>query len=202
MALDDTNSFEDINITSSFDGAVGELFSPEDLAEITGVAPAQVNPYDHFETIYIQQCVGNIDTPDQPERMFGYGVVIGFQSLEDAEGFRNHPDNGEIENTIKQFMRSDGKETLILEGERDQNKDIYPDADTEGFNDNTLGDFQISVDEIIPEINQTYGVNIEGGFVLEESVSIPALPGLCDAPQPLPDNVASIATLDTMKLGG
>lgn len=192
MSLGDTAN---INIAEDFRGATTPLIPPEAFENGFGVElpPRQDNPFAHDEVLGIQQCVDG--------RFFGYGVQLGFETPEDLQAFRDHPQRTEIEATIKEYIASENEETLFLEMERDDGG-AYSHADHESFNSGTLGDFQVSVDEIIPQINQAYGLNIQGGQVLQESVEVPALPGMCSEAEPLPDNVAGLLPVAGMKLGG
>lgn len=192
MALDFSNA--DTNLSSPFNGAAGGSLS-EELRDTLGLQqPGQDHPYEHYETLVIQQCVGGGDVP---ARMFGYGVRIGFSNAEEHQAFTEHPDRSEIEQTILQHMRNDGEETLLIERDRDQGG-YYPNASPETFNDGTLGDFQVAIDDLLPELNKIYDLNIHGGYVLEESLDIPAIPGWCEE---VPDNVASLP-LKAPGLGG
>lgn len=189
MALD----FTETGISSLFnDGIQGISLPPEVRSEITGEPVPQAS-FEHSHTIGNIQCVDG--------RMFGYGIEFGFNSAEDLEAFLEHPQRDEIENTIKQYIESENEETLRLEMNRDESLDVYPNADHESFNDGTIGDFQVSVDEIIPQINQAYGLNIAEGQVREESFETPDI-GLCSGHEPLPDNVASVLPAQGMKFGG
>lgn len=185
-----------IELSQDFEGAAtgSGILSPDAVQSLTGQMPEQVNPYQYFETIYMQQCDESPGSEYAPERFYSYGIVIGFENEEDANAYRNHPQHDEIEQTIEQFIKSENEETLRLEVERDQNSEFYPDADQESFNSGTIEDFQVSIDSVIPQINATYDLNIQGGFVTEQSLSVPAMPFLCSGMEPIPENVASADT--------
>ncbi len=148
----------------------------------------QQNPYENYEVLHIGQCVSHYDEPDAPMSYFAYGVVIGFDSPEDHNAYINHPERSEIEATITSKIREDGEETLRLEIDRDESPEFYPDAGHDSFNDGTIGDFSVVVDETIASVNQDYGTNISGGFVPEQSAELPAV-FFCGTGEPLPDDV-------------
>lgn len=181
----DTNS-SNSSVLQEQDRLAPSPLSDEIVQELTGIPPAQQNPYDHFEVIPVQQCIDHSEEWGTPAAFFGYGVVIGFDNAEEKQAFQDRPDRQEIENTLSEMIKADGAETLVFEMLRDEE---YPNASHRYFTPNTIGDFSIIVDETIPIINETYGTNISGGFVAERSGELP--PIFCDSSEPLPDNIAS-----------
>lgn len=193
MALG-TNSEANSNI--AVEDPLAPTILPESvIQDMTNEQMPQQNPYSNYEAIPIQQCVTQSDEPGAPESYFVYGVIIGFDSPEDQLAYQRHPDRGEIENTIAQAVMADGEETLRLEMNRDEDTDVYPDAGHDSFNENTILDFAVTVDNTIPMMNEAYGTNISGGFVSKESAELP--PIVCESSEPLPDNVASTSYTNT-----
>jgi hypothetical protein len=150
--------------------AFGDSVQAASLTE----GPITNDPPEYKIGLPVSDCVPAFtdeDGIDHEETAFSYGVVIEFSSYEDMSAFLGHPEREEMQNSITEYIKNQNRETLELEKQRDLNP-VYPDAGPETFNDGTLGDFQVSIDEIIPQINAQYGTNIASGYVLEDSTAI------------------------------
>lgn len=136
----------------------------------------QMLPPDTLE-LDLDHCIGNLDFIDgsgkAPDQQFFYTVDFHFATEADRQALLDHPDRDEIVSTMEKYMRDDPgvTESFELELERDRNP-VYTEAGEAGSNsltEGTIGDLEVSVEEMIKSINETYGLNIQRGTVSEKS---------------------------------
>lgn len=134
----------------------------------------------YSETIPLSMCVESFESDGEiyPETFIAFGYTIKFNSYDDLNDFRTHPDYAEIVNTISSNVLEAvnspvfGNSDLELEVTRDsdpKNQYLPTYGDPERFTNSTLADMDISTENIIPEINKTYNVNILAGYINEDT---------------------------------
>lgn len=135
----------------------------------------------------------NLGTPIE----FLYNTEWTFASKEEAENFSNHPELREIYNTIDNMIKEGVDESLEFEVGPDgrDTDEVYIQEGTAGpgtLTSGTVGDIEATIEmvEVIPIINETYGVNITGFSVPAEVGEIAGC--ILDAPAPIPDDVAKL----------
>lgn len=134
------------------------------MSYIYSIEISQCVPETHFEDTLYQ------GSPPTAEATFDYQIDLYFDSAEALAAFEAHPQRQEIVGTLKQSTIENGRETLILEQLRDRLSEIYPNADKESFNDNTIIDFATTLAPLINIINEQYGSNIRQGNIAEAAI--------------------------------
>ena len=134
--------------------------------------------YKYSVSLNVSECIAAFEGllgVKHPETFFGYTVTLGFDNYEDYDAYLKNPDREMIENTLRRNIRNENYETLKYEMGRDTNP-VYTDTGDAGpdtFTETTLGDFEATLEEIIPTINAAEGLNIARGRVEKDTVSVP-----------------------------
>lgn len=142
----------------------------------------------------LDHCIGNPNLIDgsgeAPDQKFFYMVEFHFATESDRQALLDHPDRDEIINTMEKYMSNDPgvTESFEFELERDQYLDDYPDAGPNSLNSGTISDLEVSVDEMIKSINETYGTKIQHGTVMKGSHQFEGCNPSSDA---IPEDLAS-----------
>lgn len=93
------------------------------------------------------------------------------------------------------YMRENGNESLMLELDRDRLPDVYPgETGYKSFTSGTTGDLNIVVEEMIPIINETYGLAIQSGDVSSRSQQVS---GCNPSPWLLPEDLTDNKNFET-----
>ena len=179
MALDD-GEIQKTDQTKNQPGDVNTLIPGEELI------------------LNVSDCVENLvyeDGSSAPDEEFHYSIRFKFANKADSDAVRNHPNSEEIANSIIAYMREHGNESLALELQRDQLTDVYPgETGYKSFTSGTVGDLNIVVEEMIPIINETYGLAIQNGEVSSRSQQVQ---GCNPSPWILPEDLADNKGFET-----
>ena len=144
---------------------------------VNGLELSEISPPVYEMGFTVDNCVEAFTDPDDGieygDTSFTYGLYVQFETYEDMEAFRQHPEFSEMRDTMIRHMQENGKEDLQLELSRDQNP-FYTEEERgpNSFTQGTLDDLQVSVDDIIKQVNGAYNVNIRNGYVAEESTQV------------------------------
>ena len=145
----------------------------------------------------LSHCVSNLvleDGTPAPDEKFFYTVEFDFSNRGDRQDFLNHPDRVEIVASMESFMLNDPgvTESFTLELDRDRNP-VYVEAGESGYNSltsGTIGDLEVSVNEMINIVNSSYNVEIQGGRILSGSYQVQG----CDLSSgTIPENLAGVS---------
>lgn len=185
MALDDGN----IDVQGAFrDGAEG-VISPEMLKQIS---PAPSFP------LYASHCIQDLEFEDgtnAPGEEFHFGVNLEFPNMAAYEKFVEHPDRDEIIYTIYDRAYDGIEDSFRRELERDEDPGTIERGES-GYNTltpNTVGDLELSLGDVFPEINAIYDIEISGANVPSRSSQVQG----CSGPVEIDENGHAIAGLDT-----
>lgn len=146
--------------------------NPADRLGLDQKTIQQMTPAPQALYLPIDDCLTDLEYVDDgspaPDVEMHYSIKLEFANLYDYNAILEHPDGQEIANTITQFMRENGYESLLLELARDTNElgaysthELGPNSLTPG----TVGDLQVVLDDLIPMLNETYGLNIDKATV-------------------------------------
>lgn len=149
---------------------VGDPQAPVDKPDKDGLLDQQMieqmSPAPDAIYLPISDCVTDLYYTDSgnpaPDVEFHYSLKFEMVNLADYNALLEHPQAEEISSTIISYMREHGNSSLTLELERDTNElgaytsdEIGPNSLTPGTQD----DLQIVLDELIPILKETYGID-------------------------------------------
>ena len=143
---------------------------------VDGLELSEISPPVYEMGFTVDDCLESFvdgDGVEHGDTSFTYGLYVQFETYDDMEAFRQHPEFSEMRDTMIRHMQETGKESLELELSRDQNP-FYTEEERgpDSFTSGTLGDLQVSVDDIIQQVNGAYNVNIRNGYVAEDSTQL------------------------------
>ena len=108
----------------------------------------------------MSECLTDLTYTDDgspaPDANIHYSISFQMANRGDYTALMEHPDSQEIANTITNYMAENGYEALLNE---------LKDEDTRSLRPETIEQLNASIAELIPILNSTYGLNIQGGNV-------------------------------------
>jgi hypothetical protein len=185
-----------------------ESDNPADQLGLDQKTIEQMTPAPQPLYLPINDCLTGLqysdDGSEAPDVEMHYSIKLEFANLHDYNAVLEHPDGQEIANTITQFMRENGYESLLNELARDANEFGAYSADEVGPNSLTPGtvtDLQIILDDLIPMLNETYGLNIDKATVNTSAQEVEGCgPSPWAVPKDIVENTHSGGTSTTVEL--
>ena len=139
-----------------------------------------------------QHCLKDLvyeDGTQAPDENFHYHVRVQFESEADRRALLEHPDTGEIYNTMKAFLAENADTAFNDEIFRDFSEEYIENGESSfrTLTTETVNDLEYYMQDLPAILNETYGVNISGLAVNHNSEQVQG----CNNSWVLPENLAA-----------